>query len=37
MENKENVFKPELEIVKFGPYDIFRKSLDENETDMVPL
>ena len=36
MENKEAIFKPELEIVKFGPFDFLQKSLDENEPDLLP-
>ena len=36
METEKIVLKPELEIVKFGPFDVLKKSLENNETDMLP-
>ena len=36
MENKDLKIAPELEIIRFGPFDFSRASMNDNETDMGP-
>ena len=36
MEDKDLKITPELEIIRFGPFDFLRKSLEENEVDRTP-